>query len=209
MSQIIAEEVMQRFKERNGYVYLIHAEGTNRYKIGRSNNPVSRLETLKGQSPYPLKIILSVWTPDSVTSELYLHEKYREYRIYGEWFDFPEKTDKEFFVGFWGNIHDCFTFHLNSRLLGEYSEHLEKMMLEHLQIDQLTEEDSLYFRSQVYCFISQAKSVTELIQCFDFLETVLPECVSFDSSDFCFSMFYAATKTASAFIFHKSIKNVI
>lgn len=72
---------------REGWVYLIHAEGTNRYKIGRSVNPIARHQTLQGQSPYPLKITECFWTIDAITDEDYLHKMANEHRAYGEWFE--------------------------------------------------------------------------------------------------------------------------
>lgn len=72
---------------REGWVYLIHAEGTKRYKIGRSVNPVSRHAVLQGQSPYPLKIITCGWTVNSVNDEKWAHESLGKHRVYGEWFE--------------------------------------------------------------------------------------------------------------------------
>lgn len=73
---------------REGWVYLIHAEGTSRYKIGRSVNPVARHQTLQNQSPYPLRIVDSFWTLDAIADEVHFHELHREKRVHGEWFDF-------------------------------------------------------------------------------------------------------------------------
>lgn len=73
---------------REGWVYLIHATGTNRYKIGRSVNPVARHQTLQNQSPYPLKIVDSFWTLDAIADEAHFHELHKERRVHGEWFDF-------------------------------------------------------------------------------------------------------------------------
>ncbi|NEP55987.1 MAG: GIY-YIG nuclease family protein [Symploca sp. SIO2G7] len=76
-------------QNREGWVYLIHAVGTNRYKIGRSVNPVARYETLKKQSPYPLQILGSFWTVDVITDEARLHQHWEKSRVYGEWFENP------------------------------------------------------------------------------------------------------------------------
>lgn len=82
-------DILSQIKSgRDGWVYLIHAVGTNRYKIGRSINPVIRLSTLKKQSPYPLAIIDCFWTIDSVSDELALHQTLAGCRRYGEWFEF-------------------------------------------------------------------------------------------------------------------------
>ncbi|NER46332.1 MAG: GIY-YIG nuclease family protein [Symploca sp. SIO1A3] len=87
-------------QNREGWVYLIHAVGTNRYKIGRSINPVARYSTLQKQSPYPLQIIDSFWTVDMIADEAWWHEQLSEYRAYGEWFEFKNEEDKNQLVGF-------------------------------------------------------------------------------------------------------------
>lgn len=78
---------------REGYIYLIHAEGTNRYKIGRSVNPIARVSDIQKQAPYPLKIIASAWTLDAPSDETFLHRIYSDWRIYGEWFDLSGAVD--------------------------------------------------------------------------------------------------------------------
>ncbi len=89
--------------EREGWVYLIHAVGTNRYKIGRTQNPVARYETLKKQSPYPLQIIDSMWTVDMVTDEAYLHQNLSNTRVHGEWFELPPSKFREHKSLFYGS----------------------------------------------------------------------------------------------------------
>lgn len=81
------EEDIKRWEKNQGYVYLIHAIETNRYKIGRTVNPVARFAELKKQSPYPLKIVNSFWTPDSVKDEKDLHIGLGNIRVHGEWFE--------------------------------------------------------------------------------------------------------------------------
>ena len=56
-------------KPTNGYVYLIHSVGTTRYKIGRTADLDRRLKRLREQSPFPLAMIHSFHTEDSITSE--------------------------------------------------------------------------------------------------------------------------------------------
>lgn len=87
-------------KGREGWVYLIHAVGTNRYKIGRSANPVARHRALQNQSPYPLKIVDSFWTVDTPTDEAYWHESLSKYRVRGEWFELSEADVKNHLTGF-------------------------------------------------------------------------------------------------------------
>lgn len=85
----------QAFPEANaasvsGYVYLIYAVGTNRYKIGRSISLKTRLQQLQKQSPYPLEIIYAFKTSNPAWDEAYWQDAYKEHRVYGEWFEFDE-----------------------------------------------------------------------------------------------------------------------
>lgn len=90
---------------REGWVYLVHAEGTNRYKIGRSVNPVVRAKDLEKQSPYPLRLVKTFHTPDCVADEASLHEKFSSLRVHGEWFDLPpEKVNRYVEVLFYSNV---------------------------------------------------------------------------------------------------------
>ncbi len=92
---LLNQDVIKRYQTNQGYVYLIHALGTDRYKIGRSVNPVARFETLKKQSPYPLKIIECFWTPDAIADEKYFHEIgwLSQKRKHGEWFELNVQPD--------------------------------------------------------------------------------------------------------------------
>lgn len=73
---------------REGWVYLIHAEGTDRYKIGRSVDLTRRHQVLQSQSPYPLELISCFHSLDAVTDEGKLHELFAPYQVYREWFQF-------------------------------------------------------------------------------------------------------------------------
>lgn len=83
---------------REGYIYLIHTLDTNRYKIGRSVNPIVRAADIQKQSPYKLQLIKSSWTPDAPGDEAVLHREFAPYRIHGEWFEL-ERDNKN---------HECY-----------------------------------------------------------------------------------------------------
>jgi hypothetical protein len=72
-----------------GYVYILHAEGTMRVKIGRSASALLRFETLRTASPYPLVILRTIPTSDAVALERMLHQRYSHFRQHREWFDLP------------------------------------------------------------------------------------------------------------------------
>lgn len=79
---------------RNGYIYVINAVGTNRYKIGRTKDLERRLTELnRGQSAHELKLVFQECCADTSMLECAMHSLCSEYRVYGEWFEF----DKSFF----------------------------------------------------------------------------------------------------------------
>jgi hypothetical protein len=80
--------------KNEGWVYLLHAQGTNRYKIGRSVNPVARHQALNKQSPLSLTFLDCFWTVDCVEDEECLHVVNHSYRIHGEWFEFETDLTK-------------------------------------------------------------------------------------------------------------------
>ena len=73
------------------YVYIIKVQGENIYKIGKSNDPQSRLNSLQPASPYKLKIIHKFTADNASTAEETLHELLSSYRMEGEWFNIPKR----------------------------------------------------------------------------------------------------------------------
>jgi hypothetical protein len=71
--------------KRSSFVYFIKPVGLDGpIKIGFSNNPEMRLETLTGWSPWPLEIIGRV--PGDGTDETFLHECFNAQHSHREWF---------------------------------------------------------------------------------------------------------------------------
>ncbi|NEP12033.1 MAG: GIY-YIG nuclease family protein [Symploca sp. SIO2C1] len=85
------------YRNKPGFIYLIHAQGTDRYKIGlTTRHPEARLSELNSsQSPYPLELIDWFETDNVTEDECYLHEKFARYRVHGEWFGFDSKALKK------------------------------------------------------------------------------------------------------------------
>lgn len=80
-----------------GYIYLIHAVGSNYYKIGKTKAPDRRLLQIAPQMPFTCKFI-RVWHSNFMSlAEKYLHEMFKEFRVNGEWFEFSCKQLEEFF----------------------------------------------------------------------------------------------------------------
>jgi hypothetical protein len=70
-----------------GFVYVIHAAGTNRIKLGYSAQPEDRIRKLQTGSPVELRMLARY--PGSRATEARLHSALAEYRKGGEWFEVP------------------------------------------------------------------------------------------------------------------------
>jgi hypothetical protein len=83
--------------DKPGYVYLIHARGTRRFKIGLTTRSIEqRFAELNGsQSPYPLELLEVIETDNVSATEGYLHSKFSHQRRHGEWFEFSNKQLRE------------------------------------------------------------------------------------------------------------------
>jgi len=66
------------------YIYFIRESDRERVKIGLSENPKKRIKALQTSSPTKLDL-LKVIEGDE-TKEYYLHNKFKDYHIKGEWF---------------------------------------------------------------------------------------------------------------------------
>ena len=79
--------------KREGWVYLIYAQGTRRLKIGRSQYPVTRHSVLQKPSPFPLTSWKCFHSKDAITDEAKIHEELARFRVHGEWFEFKSGED--------------------------------------------------------------------------------------------------------------------
>jgi hypothetical protein len=86
------------------YVYLIRADGTDRYKIGKTDrDPEIRLKELnRQQSAYPLLLEYYVEVPDSAVAENHFHKRYQRYRQHGEWFEMSRSISAQVVQDFKG-----------------------------------------------------------------------------------------------------------
>lgn len=87
LEQFKKELEKDRILDTYGFVYLFHEVGTNCYKIGMSKNPDKRLSGLKTSHSAEIVKIWDIETSDMATLEVELHNKFREKRIRGEWFN--------------------------------------------------------------------------------------------------------------------------
>lgn len=70
--------------QQSGFVYILHAEGTNRFKIGYSAKPQNRCQDINQQSPFPIKLIHYYPSDDAYRDEQKLHKMFNHRRVHGE-----------------------------------------------------------------------------------------------------------------------------
>lgn len=74
-------------------IYFIRAMQSGAIKIGTSNDPKRRLETMQTGSPEPLELIGVL--PGQADAEKVLHRTFAKFRIHGEWFKGDEELIRE------------------------------------------------------------------------------------------------------------------
>lgn len=72
-------------KKAPGTVYLLRCQ--DRFKVGITRALHQRLETIGGQSPYPVEVIHTVRADDPKALESHIHRMMDTSRQHGEWFD--------------------------------------------------------------------------------------------------------------------------
>lgn len=99
-------------EHKSGHVYLMRATGTNRYKIGMSNNPERRQAELNsGQSPYYIELITyGRFLENAIAQEKQLHQRWFYRRVKDhelmksqEWFKLSPKEIAQVTA----QIHGC------------------------------------------------------------------------------------------------------
>ena len=74
-----------------GYIYLVQAVKTDRFKIGRTVNVLKRLRDLQTSSPLEIRYVYHAYVQNMNLSELELHHRFSEQREIGEWFSFTKE----------------------------------------------------------------------------------------------------------------------
>ncbi|MEW5859541.1 MAG: GIY-YIG nuclease family protein [Cyanobacteriota bacterium] len=198
---ILTQEVLDRYRANQGYVYLIHAIGTDRYKIGRSINPPVRLETLKKQSPYPLQIVECFWTPDAIADELTIHKRWQHLRQYGEWFEFanitPEQEElfrnNEATMELWdlrcnSSSYVAFeSFHVERPTFRAISQLYAKIIIEQVKkqndliIADILEHIEYFFEEKIYLAVFRCDSLDKVLSLCHFVANNWLKCVLFST----------------------------
>lgn len=73
----------------SGYVYLIGSDRFCWYKIGKCKTPKIRLRDIGILLPFKIQLIGMWRAEDHHRAEILMHEKYKDFRINGEWFSLP------------------------------------------------------------------------------------------------------------------------
>lgn len=72
-------------------VYILATHNFKYLKIGMSKSPKQRFENIQSGCPFDLYLWMSIRTPIPKQVESFLLEKYKEFKLRGEWFSLEEK----------------------------------------------------------------------------------------------------------------------
>jgi len=81
-------------KGTKGVVYLLKIKGESKYKIGVSSNFKKRYNQLASKMPYKLLIVHKINSNNMYHLEKELHNRFKNKKIKGEWFNLEEKDIK-------------------------------------------------------------------------------------------------------------------
>jgi hypothetical protein len=88
----VAEIKTPRSPERlpwdEGYIYLVRCGAF--HKIGLAKDAHKRLSRLKTSSPFEMELVKNWRCKKPDTIEGFLHERFKKFRVRGEWFNLPE-----------------------------------------------------------------------------------------------------------------------
>lgn len=76
-------------KDKSGFVYLL--KGDDCYKIGKSKEPKTRTERLAVKLPFEVELVHTVESNRHSKLEKFLHNKFSDKKVNGEWFDLDKK----------------------------------------------------------------------------------------------------------------------
>lgn len=82
--------------EYMGYVYLIEDQDNKRYKIGVTRNLEKRLRNLQTGNSNKIKLIESFLTEYPFRLETMLHNKFKQFHHYNEWYELDEANINNF-----------------------------------------------------------------------------------------------------------------
>lgn len=80
----------------SGYVYVIHAYGSNFFKIGKANNPTARLQQMQTGHHGHLYIYATIKTQTKSILEKQALDYFKPYHSKGEWFEITDHHQSVF-----------------------------------------------------------------------------------------------------------------
>ena len=98
MEKVFRETTKGNSTKKKEYVYLLHTEHS--VKIGASNNPTQRTSTLGTQIAFEILETDIFEVEDQFKTEAYLHGKFKDVRVNGEWFKLTKDHVEEIFREF-------------------------------------------------------------------------------------------------------------
>lgn len=79
---------------KSGHIYIVHAVGTNQYKIGltTAKNPNTRIGNIQTSSPVEIETVATFRVANPQKEESKIHKKLKKYRKLGEWFKIKDRA---------------------------------------------------------------------------------------------------------------------
>ncbi len=112
-------------KDNPGFIYLMHAKGTEFFKIGRSFDPTQREYQLNDtKAPFEIELLKQISTAKVKRAEHILHEYFSKKRIRGEWFRLDPFELHTIMSLNENNMNQCLT---DSSHLPKFQESLKKI----------------------------------------------------------------------------------
>lgn len=77
-----------------GFIYLVQAAGTDKFKIGRATDVARRIRELQTGSPLKIRYVYHAYVYNANLCEMELHNKFSNQREIGEWFALTQEDIK-------------------------------------------------------------------------------------------------------------------
>jgi len=81
--------------DKQGTLYLVHHRETGQTKIGCTSDLDRRLRSLQTGIPGTVTLIFNVWCYDRYRAEAIMARKYRQHKMLGEWYTFPDELSDD------------------------------------------------------------------------------------------------------------------
>lgn len=133
------------------FVYFLRrADGEGPVKIGCSQEPMTRLSTMMGWSPYPLALLATVRGDEDL--ERQFHAMFSAQRSHGEWF-FPSPELDVALVQLRAGTFDFSTLPKGKRLTmprGPWSQHTRERFEAHRELERLENSGITFPKGRYY-----------------------------------------------------------